>query len=186
MKRHWIGALICFAIACGEPSPSASPNGGASAPTAVTAAPVVSTATAPSIAASPPLPISASSDADAGSDAPSAPAVGADATPIVRGGKPIVTGEWTPELITNVVMRDNVVRIRRCYADVLRGSPGLTGTMKVRFVVDKTGTVSSSKSIASTVGEQLTSCVVAVVGLIAFPQPEKGVVRVDLPLTFGR
>ena len=94
------------------------------------------------------------------------------------------TGRIPPEVIQRIV-RQNAGRYRLCYEKGLAGNPGLTGHVRVKFVIDRTGTVSAAQDGGSDIpDEQVRACVVQTFYALTFPQPEGGVVRVTYPMIF--
>ncbi len=98
-----------------------------------------------------------------------------------REGQVAITGKLPPEVIKRIVRQSP---LRSCYLNALRGSRGrLAGTVTVRFVIDRTGAVSSAvqEPSAKTTDISDTSfvdCVVRRFGSLSFPAPEDGTVTV--------
>lgn len=103
----------------------------------------------------------------------------------IRFLAPIVAGRLPPEVVTRIV-RQNAGRIRECYADGAKRDPKLAGTVRVKFVIDRSGGVSTAQDAASTLPDRaVTSCIVRTFGTFSFPQPEGGIVVVTYPMTFA-
>ncbi|MCL2777273.1 MAG: AgmX/PglI C-terminal domain-containing protein [Polyangiaceae bacterium] len=102
----------------------------------------------------------------------------------MRTGPITVNGRLPPEVIQRIV-RQNFGRFRLCYENGLRNNPSLSGRVAVRFVVDRSGAVSTTQDGGSQLPDQgVVSCVVRAFGNLSFPQPEGGIVTVIYPITF--
>lgn len=100
------------------------------------------------------------------------------AAPVVRGGLP-------PEVVQRIV-RQNFGRFRRCYEAGLRRSWTLQGRIAVRFVIDRSGAVSSAKNAGSSLADPaMVSCVVHEFAAMSFPMSENGPVTVRFPIDFA-
>jgi MYXO-CTERM domain-containing protein len=111
--------------------------------------------------------------------------VGRQSPAKITPGKLDVQGRLPPEVVTRIV-RMNIGRFRFCHENALRDDPSAHGTLKVKFVIGRDGSVQSS-----TIGDgsdvhnaSLASCVVRAFGNLSFPQPEGGIVIVTAPFTF--
>jgi hypothetical protein len=90
----------------------------------------------------------------------------------VKAGKVSVKGRMTEEVIQRIV-RQNFGRYRLCWENGLRTHPLLAGEIDVRFVIDKTGAVESSKSPRATLPDpDVVACVVRGFSNLSFPEPE--------------
>jgi hypothetical protein len=70
-----------------------------------------------------------------------------------------------------------------CYENGLRTNPKLAGRVTVKFVIDRSGAVTSATDSGSDLPDKLVvSCVVRGFGNISFPQPEGGIVTVVYPI----
>ena len=79
-------------------------------------------------------------------------------------------------------MRQNFGRFRLCYENGLRNNPNLQGRVSVRFVIDRSGAVSSTADGRSDLPDHgVVQCVVHAFGKLSFPQPEGGMVTVAIP-----
>ncbi len=106
-------------------------------------------------------------------------------TPQLRQGQTQVNGRLPPEVIQRIV-RQNFGRFRLCYENGLRTNPGLTGRVAVKFVIDRSGAVSTAQDGGSELSDKsVVSCVVRGFGNLSFPQPEGGIVTVVYPITFS-
>jgi hypothetical protein len=105
--------------------------------------------------------------------------------PSIREGATTVNGRLPPEVIRRIV-RQNFGRFRLCYENGLRSSPGLGGRVSVRFIIDRSGAVSSAGDAGSDLpSSQVVQCVVRGFGNLSFPQPEGGIVTVVFPIVFS-
>jgi len=105
--------------------------------------------------------------------------------PTVRQGATEVNGRLPPEVIQRIV-RQNFGRFRLCYENGLRNNPALAGRVSVKFVIDRSGSVSTSGDGGSDLADPgVVSCVVRGFGNLSFPQPEGGIVTVVYPILFS-
>jgi hypothetical protein len=96
-----------------------------------------------------------------------------------------VNGRLPPEVISRIV-RANMGRFRTCYENGLRTNPNLQGKVTTKFVIDRSGAVSSAADGGSDLPDrQVVQCVVRGFGNLSFPQPEGGVVTVSYPIVFN-
>jgi hypothetical protein len=106
-------------------------------------------------------------------------------TPTVRQGATQVNGRLPPEVIQRIV-RQNFGRFRLCYENGLRTNPNLQGRVAVKFVIDRSGAVSTASDGGSDLPDQgVVSCVVRGFSNLSFPQPEGGIVTVVYPIIFN-
>ena len=95
-----------------------------------------------------------------------------------------MSGRLPPEVIQRVV-RASFSRFRLCYESGLRSNPNLSGTVTTRFVIDRSGGVSSASDSGSTLPDRaVVQCVNRGFSALSFPQPEGGIVTVSYPITF--
>lgn len=105
--------------------------------------------------------------------------------PSLRQGQTQVNGRLPPEVIQRIV-RQNFGRFRLCYENGLRNNPTLSGRVSVKFVIDRSGAVSTAQDGGSELPDQgVISCVVRGFGNLSFPQPEGGIVTVVYPIIFN-
>jgi hypothetical protein len=105
--------------------------------------------------------------------------------PSLRQGQTQVNGRLPPEVIQRIV-RQNFGRFRLCYENGLRTNPSLAGRVQVKFVIDRSGAVSTSQDGGSDLPDQgVVQCVVRGFGNLSFPQPEGGIVTVVYPIIFS-
>ena len=105
--------------------------------------------------------------------------------PQVRMGATTVSGRLPPEVIQRIV-RQSFGRFRLCYENGLRNNPNLQGRVSVRFVIDRSGAVSSTGNGGSDLPDSsVVSCVVRSFSGLSFPQPEGGIVTVVYPISFA-
>lgn len=103
----------------------------------------------------------------------------------IRFQTPVVAGRLPPEIVARVV-RQNAGRIRVCYGEGLKRDPRLAGTVRVRFVIDRSGSVVTAQDAASTLPDrEVVACIARAFGSLAFPQPEGGIVVVTYPMTLS-
>lgn len=111
--------------------------------------------------------------------------LGASRVPSVRQGATTVNGRLPPEVIQRIV-RQNFGRFRLCYENGLRNDPKLAGRVTVKFVIDRSGAVSSAADGGSELTDKgVIACVVRGFSNMNFPQPEGGIVTVVYPLIFN-
>lgn len=96
-----------------------------------------------------------------------------------------VNGRLPPEVIQRIV-RQNFGRMRLCYETGLTRNPSLEGRMAVKFVISRSGEVTTAASEDHSFGDAaVTSCVERAFASLSFPQPEGGIVTVVYPLVFS-
>jgi hypothetical protein len=106
-------------------------------------------------------------------------------SPSLRQGATQVNGRLPPEVIQRIV-RQNFGRFRLCYENGLRTNPNLQGRVAVKFVIDRSGAVSTASDGGSDLPDaSVVSCVVRGFGNLSFPQPEGGIVTVVYPVIFS-
>ena len=102
----------------------------------------------------------------------------------LRAGSPTVNGRLPPEVIQRIV-RQSFGRLRLCYENGLRKNPALAGRVTVKFVIDRTGSVSTASDGGSDLADTgVIACVVRSFGNLSFPQPEASIVTVVYPIDF--
>lgn len=106
-------------------------------------------------------------------------------TPQVRMGAAQVNGRLPPEVIHRIV-RQSFGGFRNCYEQGLRANPDLSGTVIVKFVIGRDGSVGSASPGGGTLSsQQVQACVARSFSRLAFPAPEEGIVTVSYPLSFS-
>jgi hypothetical protein len=106
-------------------------------------------------------------------------------SPSLRQGATQVNGRLPPEVIQRIV-RQNFGRFRLCYENGLRTNPNLQGRVAIKFVIDRSGSVSTASDGGSDLPDQgVVGCVVRGFGNLSFPQPEGGIVTVVYPIIFN-
>ncbi|MED5373446.1 MAG: AgmX/PglI C-terminal domain-containing protein [Myxococcota bacterium] len=87
----------------------------------------------------------------------------------------------------DAVIRRNLSRFRYCYQRELTKDPSLGGKVTVKFTIAKDGSVSASKTKASSVGNSaVESCLNNTMMKLQFPQPKgDGIVIVSYPFLFS-
>ncbi len=94
-------------------------------------------------------------------------------------------GRLMGEVIQRIV-RQNQGFFRGCYEGALAKNPSLEGRVAVKFVIDRTGAVSTALDSGSDLpDEQVKKCVVRSFYNISFPQPQGGTVTVTYPIYFS-
>jgi len=105
--------------------------------------------------------------------------------PQVRMGATSVSGRISPEVIQRIV-RQNFGRFRLCYESALGSNPSLQGRVAVRFLISRTGSVTSVGDGGSELPDpNVVSCVVRAFYGLQFPEPEGGTVTVVFPIMFS-
>jgi len=105
--------------------------------------------------------------------------------PSIRQGATQVNGRLPPEVIQRIV-RQNFGRFRLCYENGMRTNPNLAGRVSVKFVIDRSGAVSTASDGGSDLPDQaVVSCTVRGFTNLSFPQPEGGIVTVVYPIIFN-
>jgi hypothetical protein len=101
-------------------------------------------------------------------------------TPIAR-----VNGRLDPIVIQRVIQL-NSGRFRSCYASGLRTNPELAGSVRVKFIIDRSGGVSTAVDAGSAIPDaSVASCVVRTFTSLSFPAPDGGIVTVDYGFAFS-
>lgn len=104
--------------------------------------------------------------------------------PVMREQVTTVNGHIPADIIQRIV-RQNFGRFRNCYDSGLRTNPALSGRIVTRFVIDRTGGVSTASDGGSDMPDRnVVSCVVRSFSGLSFPQPEGGIVTVSYPILF--
>jgi hypothetical protein len=105
--------------------------------------------------------------------------------PIIRTSQPTVGGRLPAEVVQRIV-RQNFGRFRFCYEKGLALNPSLEGRVAVRFVIDRSGAVSTSSAESGGLPDPAVARCVAQGFLgLSFPPPEGGIVSVTYPLMFS-
>jgi phage tail protein X len=113
-------------------------------------------------------------------------------TPTLRHGAIQVDGPRTADAVQKVVAQ-RFDRFRACYEAGLRKNPTLAdnlaalkeGTVSVRFIIDRTGSVSAASEQGSDLPDRgVSSCVVSAFGTLSFP-PGEGTAAVIYPVIFS-
>jgi len=106
----------------------------------------------------------------------------AGATGQVRPGALVVQGGISQDEVQRVVRGANA-RLRACYTQSLRTSPGLSGHMDLRVVVDALGEVKSVEATSSP-NDALRGCVTGAFKQLRFPAPGTGDARFTAAFDF--
>ena len=93
-----------------------------------------------------------------------------------------ISGRLAPEVIQRIV-RQNFGYFRMCYEKGLVKKPDLEGKVLTRFVIDKSGSLSTVKS-SGDLPASVVRCVEASFRGLSFPAPGGGVVTVSYPIVF--
>jgi hypothetical protein len=103
----------------------------------------------------------------------------------IHEGRSEVNGHLPAEVIQRVV-HQNFGRFRLCYETGMRDNPNLTGRVTVKFIIDRSGAVSTALDGGSDLPNQsVVQCVVRGFTNLSFPAPESGMVTVVYPLVFS-
>lgn len=96
-------------------------------------------------------------------------------------------GKVDASVVRKQIQRD-LPKINRCYESALRREPDLSGKVKVRFAIVRSGVVASVKVLENTTGHQgVERCVARVVSDIQFPSRRKGkALSFTFPFVFAR
>lgn len=105
--------------------------------------------------------------------------------PQLRMGHTMVSGRLPPEAVQRVV-RMQMGRFRACYERGLMKNPALAGRVTTRFVIGRTGQVTSTGDGGSDLPDrEVVACVVSNFAALQFPQPEGGIITVTYPIVFS-
>jgi hypothetical protein len=105
--------------------------------------------------------------------------------PVIRTSQPTVGGRLPAEVVQRIV-RQNFGRFRFCYEKGLALNPSLEGRVAVRFVIDRSGAVSTASAESGGLPDPAVARCVAQGFLgLSFPPPEGGIVSVTYPLMFS-
>jgi Vault protein inter-alpha-trypsin domain len=104
--------------------------------------------------------------------------------PRVRMGMTQVSGRLPPEIIQRIV-RQNFGRFRACYQQGLTRDSQMNGRVVVRFVIDRSGKVSTTSNTTSGLDPTVAACVTDAFRGLTFPQPEGGIITVSYPISFS-
>jgi hypothetical protein len=103
----------------------------------------------------------------------------------LRQGTVTVRGDLPTEVIQRIV-RQNFGRFRLCYEVALRTNPTLDGRVSVKFVIDRTGAVTTASDGGSDLPDAgVVQCVVRSFSSLSFPSPSSGIVVVVFPIEFS-
>jgi hypothetical protein len=82
-------------------------------------------------------------------------------------------------------VRQNFGRFRFCYEQGLAQNPSLEGRVGVRFVIDRTGGVSTASPEPGGMPDSTVArCVAQAFYGLSFPPPDGGIVTVSYPIMF--
>jgi len=105
--------------------------------------------------------------------------------PTIRTAEPSVSGRLPREVVQRIV-RQNFGRFRFCYERGLAQNPALEGRVAVRFVIDRSGAVSTASAEGGGLPDpSVARCVAQGFLGLSFPPPEGGIVAVTYPLMFS-
>lgn len=104
----------------------------------------------------------------------------------LTAGDPLVSGGLTQEEILATI-RMHLNAIRHCYEKLLQRAPESTGKIKVRFIVDLGGRVSSTNITETSIKDkEMQGCLTDNIRRWEFPKPRgKSPVTVNYPFTFN-
>lgn len=125
-------------------------------------------------------PISFGHGSGAGTGGPGAGAgAGAASSRIVEKSASSTPG-LPPEVIKRIV-RANFLRLRACYDSARKTDPSLQGTVEVKFIISKTGEVTSAIATPGTLkSTSAATCIAGVLKTLSFPEPEGKIVSVSM------
>jgi Ca-activated chloride channel family protein len=104
--------------------------------------------------------------------------------PRVALGTIKVDGGLNADIVRRIV-RQHLGQLRFCYEQTLKKNPGINGLAVVKFEIDDAGMVPNAEVTKHLEGN-LDACLVEQVKSFQFPKPEKGTVKVQLPLNFSQ
>ena len=105
--------------------------------------------------------------------------------PVLRTAQPKLSGT-IPASVVQRIVRQNFGRFRFCYEQGLARNPNLEGRVAVRFVIDRSGAVSTTSALGGGMPDsKVASCVAQAFYGLSFPPPENGIVTVTYPLLFS-
>jgi len=105
-------------------------------------------------------------------------------SPKMRLGRFEVAGHLPPEMIQRIV-REHDKQLRQCYERGLMTNPNLQGSVSVRFVIGRDGSVSNVRNGGSSVPDSaVVGCVMRAYYGLSFPEPAGGIVTVVHPIQF--
>lgn len=95
------------------------------------------------------------------------------------------SGRLPPKEIQRII-RSDFSRMRVCYDEGLAKRPGLAGSVKLGFVIDRQGEVHDIEDRGSTLPDaEVVACVARIFEGMSFPEPSGGEVKVIYPIVFG-
>ncbi len=166
--------LLALLAACsrGEPASDAPPleaDAGGNIPAAASGA-ILAPPAVPSISATTPPPATAP--------------LPHTAPPHIVDLGPTLSNAGLPQEVVHRIVRINFGRFRLCYE--VAGDPTLTGTVKIRFVIDASGAVTSATDAGSLLPEgTVITCIRHAFEALSFPSPSTASVVVVYGLSFA-
>ncbi len=98
----------------------------------------------------------------------------ADRAPMLRA-ETDPTPVSAEDAVVRKVIRTSLSSIDACYADALKASPTLSGSISVSFTIDVDGSVDGATASASSIADpSMNKCVVDRVSKLKFPKPASG------------
>ena len=105
--------------------------------------------------------------------------------PQLRTGDVTVSGRLPREVVRRIV-RQNHGRFRQCYELGLERNPSLEGRIRIRFVIDREGSVTNVANAGGDLPDaEVVECMKRVFRRLSFPQPDGAIVTVVYPFTFS-
>lgn len=105
--------------------------------------------------------------------------------PKVKLGAPTVQGQLDAHVVYRILRR-HVASIRYCYEKELIQAPTIAGEVRVAFTIAPNGAAVGASVASSTLqSAAVESCLLARVRTMTFPEPEKGVVLVEVSIDFA-
>ena len=93
-------------------------------------------------------------------------------------------GSMDKEVIRKGI-RQHLNEVRFCYEQELTKDPNLTGRVMIQFTIGRTGKVTQSKAVSTSLGSPaVESCIAKAVESWVFPEPDGGIVIVTYPFLF--
>ena len=104
---------------------------------------------------------------------------------VARPVGPALVEGTLPAAVVQRIVQANSGRFRACYQVGLSANPSLSGSVRVRFIISRTGGVAGAVNAGSTLPDAgVVSCVVGAFGTLSFPAPNNGQVTVDYGYSF--
>jgi len=110
----------------------------------------------------------------------------APTAPRIRMPQTMSTNGKLDPIVIQRIIQQNSGRFRQCYEMGLRGNPSLEGHVGVKFIIDRSGAVSTAVDAGSTIADRsVSACVVRSFTSLSFPAPADGLVTVVYGFAFS-